>query len=129
MGLYQDYAVPILTHLAMSNRDLVGYRRRATSGARGRVLEIGIGSGLNLALYGDEVTSVHGIDPSPGLLKRASRRGGSGSVLVQGSAEQLPFESGTFDTVVTTWTLCTIPDVDTLDIRRQGDFASPKATG
>ncbi len=63
MGLYQDYALPILTHLAMSNRYLVEYRRRTIANARGRVLEIGIGSGLNLGLYGGEVASVHGIDP------------------------------------------------------------------
>jgi len=111
MGLYQDYALPILTHLAMSNRYLVEYRRRTIANARGRVLEIGIGSGLNLQLYGGEVASVHGIDPSPRLLKRASRKRASRTVLVQGSAETLPFDTATFDTVVTTWTLCTIPDV------------------
>src|SRR5712691_4350069 len=111
MGLYQDYALPILTHLAMSNRYLVEYRRRTIANARGRVLEIGIGSGLNLQLYGGEVASVHGIDPSPRLLKRASRQRASRTILVQGSAEALPFDSATFDTVVTTWTLCTIPDV------------------
>jgi ubiquinone/menaquinone biosynthesis C-methylase UbiE len=111
MGLYQDYAVPILTHLAMSNRYLIEYRRRTISNARGRVLEVGIGSGLNLPLYGSEVTSVHGIDPSPGLLKRASRQRVTQSVLVQGSAEKLPFDCEAFDTVVTTWTLCSIPDV------------------
>jgi SAM-dependent methyltransferase len=111
MSLYQDRILPFIIHISMSNRWLVEYRRRTISNARGRVLEIGIGSGLNLPLYGREVSSILGIDPSTGLLKRASRQNASQSTLVQGSAEALPFDSGTFDTVVTTWTLCTIPDV------------------
>jgi len=120
MGLYQDYAVPILTHLAMSNRYLVEYRQRTIANARGRVLEIGIGSGLNFPLYASDVASIHGIDPSRGLLNRALRQRASRTVLVQGSAETLPFDSAAFDTVVTTWTLCTIPDVLAAlrDIRR-----------
>jgi SAM-dependent methyltransferase len=111
MSFYHDRILPFIIHVSMSNRRLVEYRRRTISKARGRVLEIGLGSGLNLPLYGREVSSIHGIDPSTGLLRRASRQEASLSVLVQGSAEMLPFDSGAFDTVVTTWTLCTIPDV------------------
>jgi SAM-dependent methyltransferase len=77
MAFYHDHILPCLTHLAMSNRRLAGYRRRVVSQARGRVLEIGIGSGLNLPLYaqdGGEVESVYGIDLSPGLLRRAAPR-------------------------------------------------------
>src|SRR5262249_17878317 len=77
--------------------------------ARGRVLEIGIGSGLNLPLYGDGVERVYGIDPSAGLLRRAGRQRVSAvTELVEASAETIPFESEAFHTVVTTWTLCTI---------------------
>lgn len=111
MGFYKDRIVPLLVHLAMSNRELMEYRRRIVSMARGRVLEIGIGSGLNMPLYGREVSAVCGIDPSAGLLKRAAKQEASKPFLVEGSAETAPFESETFDTVVTTWTLCTIPDV------------------
>jgi ubiquinone/menaquinone biosynthesis C-methylase UbiE len=111
MSLYHERVLPFLTHVAMSNRQLVDYRRRTVSRARGRVLEIGIGSGLNLALYGREVSAVYGIDPSAGLLKRAARTRAVTPLLVRGTSETIPFEDGAFDTVVTSWTLCTIPDV------------------
>jgi ubiquinone/menaquinone biosynthesis C-methylase UbiE len=111
MALYRDCVLPCLTHLAMSNRRLVEYRRRIVSQARGRVLEIGVGSGLNLPLYGGEVARVYGIDPSAGLLRRAGRQRAARAELVEASAELIPFGSGAFDTVVTTWTLCTIPQV------------------
>ena len=71
MALYREHVLPCLTHLA-SNRRLIEYRRWMVSQARGRVLEIGIGSGLNLSFYGGQVTSVYGIDPSAALLRRAS---------------------------------------------------------
>ena len=74
MALYRDCILPCLTHVAMSNRGLIEYRRRIVSQARGQVLEIGIGSGLNLPFYGDRVARVYGIDPSAGLLRRAGRR-------------------------------------------------------
>src|SRR5215467_7394073 len=73
MALYGDHVLPCLTHLAMSNRRLIEYRRRMVSQARGRVLETGIGSGLNLPFYGGQVASVYGIDPSAALLRRAGR--------------------------------------------------------
>jgi ubiquinone/menaquinone biosynthesis C-methylase UbiE len=95
----------------MSNRRLVDYRRRTVSTAHGRVLEVGVGSGLNLPLYGDDVSKVWGIDPSPALLARAQSLNVSRAVLIEGSAETLPFDNASFDTVVTTWTLCTIPNV------------------
>jgi ubiquinone/menaquinone biosynthesis C-methylase UbiE len=111
MAWYTDHVLPHLTHLAMSNRRLVEYRRRIAAQARGRVLEIGIGSGLNLPFYGRQAASVYGIDPSAGLLRRASRQPAPGAELVQASAEIIPFDSKVFDTVVTMWTLCTIPQV------------------
>jgi ubiquinone/menaquinone biosynthesis C-methylase UbiE len=109
MGFYQDRIVPLLVHLAMSNPQLAGYRQRTIASARGRVLEIGIGSGHNLPLYSGEVSAVCGIDPSAALLRRARAHGAPNLVLVNGSAETIPFESGIFNTVVTTWTLCSIP--------------------
>jgi ubiquinone/menaquinone biosynthesis C-methylase UbiE len=75
------------------------------------VLEIGIGSGLNLPFYGGQVASVYGLDPSAGLLRRAGRQPAPGAELVEASAEIIPFDNDVFDTVVTTWTLCTIPQV------------------
>jgi hypothetical protein len=95
----------------MSNRWLIEYRRQMVSQARGRVLKIGIGSGLNLPFYGRQVASVFGIDPSAALLRRAGRHPAVRAELVKAAAEIIPFDHKVFDTVVTTWTLCTIPQV------------------
>ncbi len=112
MGFYNERIVPALVHLAMSNHWLLDYRRRTISAARGRVLEVGIGSGINLPLYGRDVSSVFGIEPSASLLRRAShQQAATPADLIRGSAETIPFADKAFDTVVTTWTLCTIPDV------------------
>ena len=111
MALSGDHVLPCLTHLAMSNRRLIEYRRRMVSQARGRVLETGIGSGLNLPFYGGQVASVYGIDPSAALLRRAGRHPAIRAELAEASAEIIPFDHNVFDTVVTTWTLCTIPQV------------------
>ena len=113
MGLYSRYVVPPLIHMAMKNREATRLRRRVVPAAEGRVLEIGIGSGLNLPFYGDAVTAVVGIDPSPPLLDRARKAGQNVAVdldVVDGSAEALPFDADDFDTVLTTWTVCSIPD-------------------
>jgi ubiquinone/menaquinone biosynthesis C-methylase UbiE len=113
MGFYQDQIVPRLINLAMRQKNLAAYRSRVVPAAEGRVLEIGIGSGFNLPYYSSNVRQVIGLDPSPKLLAMARRVSGAGSrpvELVEGSAEAIPLESATVDTVVTTWTLCSIPD-------------------
>lgn len=110
VSFYRDYILPPIVNFVMSNRELVGYRRRCLSMARGRVLEIGIGSGINLPLYGREVSAIYGIDPSAGLLGRAAKQQARKPLLIRGSAETTPFETESFDTIVTTWTLCSIPD-------------------
>ena len=94
MAFYRDHILPCLTHLAMSNRRLVEYRRRTVPRARGRVLEIGVGSGLNLPFYGGEAASIHGIDPSAALLRRARRQPAPAAKLAEASAEIIPFGSG-----------------------------------
>jgi ubiquinone/menaquinone biosynthesis C-methylase UbiE len=111
MGVYHDRVLPFLLHLAMSNRELVPYRQRTIAQARGQVLEVGIGSGLNLPFYDPAVPRIHGVDPLHRLLERVAREGARAPLLVHGSAETLPYETAAFDTVVTTWTLCSIPDV------------------
>ena len=113
MGFYQDQVVPLLTSLSMRNKNLAAYRKRVVPEATGRVLEIGIGSGLNLPLYSPKtVQQVIGLEPSPKLLEMAGRveRRGLSVDLVEGSAEEIPLENASVDTVVTTWTLCTIPE-------------------
>jgi ubiquinone/menaquinone biosynthesis C-methylase UbiE len=78
------------------------------------VLEIGVGSGLNLRAYPQAVTGVVGLDPSAKLLERAQRAAGAlpySVDLIEGSAEAIPLEDRSVDTVLTSWTLCSIPDV------------------
>jgi len=112
MCFYQEHILPPLIHLSMSNRWLRDYRRRTIAAAQGRVLEVGIGSGINLPLYGRDVSSVCGIEPSAGLLRRAAnQQTATITEFIRGSAETIPFEDKAFDSVVTTWTLCTIPNV------------------
>jgi SAM-dependent methyltransferase len=113
MGFYQDRVLPYLIKLAMRNRRLVPYRERVISGAQGRVLEIGIGSGLNLPFYGDSVTQIVGLDPSAKLLEMARKAARQKSMpldLIEGSAESIPLEERSIDTVVTTWALCSVPE-------------------
>ncbi|MEZ2142088.1 MULTISPECIES: class I SAM-dependent methyltransferase [Bradyrhizobium] len=115
MSFYQDRILPWLTQLAMRQAQLVPYRTRVASAATGRVLELGIGPGLNLGFYGPSVTQIIGIDPSPKLLevaRNAGRQHASRLDLIEGSAEAIPLESSSVDTVVTTWTMCSIPNVN-----------------
>jgi ubiquinone/menaquinone biosynthesis C-methylase UbiE len=113
MGFYQDQIVPLLINWSMRQRNLTAYRSRIIPAAEGRVLEIGIGSGLNLLFYSSNVTHVIGLEPSPGLLAMARRaeRAEFGPVeFIEASAEAIPLQDASVDTVVTTWTLCSIPD-------------------
>jgi ubiquinone/menaquinone biosynthesis C-methylase UbiE len=114
MGFYRDRILPFVIHAAMRQRNLAAYRNRVVPAAEGRVLEIGIGSGLNLPFYSRKAEHVIGLEPSPKLLSMARQvlRPAPGPVeLVEGSAEAIPLEDRSVDTVVTTWTLCSIPDV------------------
>ena len=115
MGFYQDRIVPLLINLTMRRQELSAYRSRVIPAAEGRVLEIGIGSGLNLPFYSHKVEHLIGLDPSPRLLSMVRRnlKSNSSSVeLIEGSAEAIPLENNSVDTVVTTWTLCSIPDAE-----------------
>ena len=73
MGFYQDQIVPLLINWSMRQRNLTAYRSRIIPAAEGRVLEIGIGSGLSLLFYSRNVTHVIGLEPSPRLLAMARR--------------------------------------------------------
>jgi ubiquinone/menaquinone biosynthesis C-methylase UbiE len=113
MNFYERWILPPILDLVMRQKHLTKYRREVIAAARGRVLEIGVGSGLNLPLYGKQVERVYGIDPSPRLLAIARRRAAASAVpvdLLLGSATAIPLADDSIDTVVMTWTLCSIPD-------------------
>jgi ubiquinone/menaquinone biosynthesis C-methylase UbiE len=114
LGFYENRVLPHLVNLTMHNRRLIPYRQRVICAADGRVLEIGIGSGLNLTFYPSHVREILGLDPAPRLLEMSRslvRRLSLPVTLIEGSAEAIPLEDHSVDTVVTTWTLCTIPAV------------------
>jgi ubiquinone/menaquinone biosynthesis C-methylase UbiE len=113
MSFYNDRILPHVINFAMRNRELGPYRERVLSQAQGRVLEIGIGSGLNLPLYGQRVNTILGLDPSARLIAMAQGPANRSKIpvtLIAGSAQAMPIDRGSIDTVVTTWTLCSIPD-------------------
>jgi ubiquinone/menaquinone biosynthesis C-methylase UbiE len=123
MNFYREQVLPHLLHFAMRRSDLAEYRMRLIPQATGRVLEIGIGSGLNLPYYGAHVERVLGLDPSSKLLAMIRNAADKGSVpveLIEGSAEEIPLARQSIDTIVSTWTLCSVPDVarSVRDMRR-----------
>ena len=114
MGLYEKYLLPRLLNMAMKSPEFTVLRRQLIPLATGRVLELGVGSGLNLPYYGPG-TRVVGVDPSMELQSYARDIAASHKLdveFVAESAEQLSMPDNSFDTVVITWTLCTIPDPD-----------------
>jgi ubiquinone/menaquinone biosynthesis C-methylase UbiE len=113
MSVYDRWILPRLTHLVMRNPMLTEYRARALAQASGDVLEIGMGSGLNLPFYGHQVGRVFGVEPSEPLVRLAEAGARAVSMPVEvlsTSAEELPLADDSVDTAVSTWSLCTIPD-------------------
>ncbi len=113
MGFYNRHVLPHVIRLSMRNRELQPFRERVLARVAGRVLEIGIGAGMNLPLYGPCVREIIGLEPSPELLAMAERVAEQSTMpvrLIGASAERMPIESQSVDTVVTTWTLCSIAD-------------------
>jgi len=113
VSLYAKYILPRLINLAMRNKVAMAERRKFVPLASGTVLEVGVGSGINIPLYGRDVETLLAVDPSLEIWRLALRRVSRAPFPVeflQCSAEQIPLEDTTVDTVVTTWTLCTIPD-------------------
>jgi ubiquinone/menaquinone biosynthesis C-methylase UbiE len=113
VSVYDRWILPRLTHFVMRSQMLADYRARAVAAASGDVLEIGMGSGLNLPFYGQKVRRVIGVEPSAPLVRIAEEGARRVSVPVDFlliSAEELPLPDSSVDTAVTTWSLCTIPD-------------------
>ena len=111
-SFYERHLLPRLIGCACGARPIQRQRAKVVPDARGRVLELGIGSGLNLAFYDPaKVASVTGVDPSDALRARARaapRPAGLEVEILGGQAESLPFEPASFDTVVCTFTLCSV---------------------
>ena len=116
MGLYGKYVLPRVVHLACSARPKMRQREKLVPLASGRVLEVGMGSGLNLSFYdARRVTKVWGLEPSPEMSKLASAAVEAVAFdveFVSAGGEQIPLDSESFDTVLMTFTLCTIPDAE-----------------
>jgi ubiquinone/menaquinone biosynthesis C-methylase UbiE len=114
MSFYARRLLPHIINLAMKNKDLTRLRGAWVPQARGEVLEVGIGSGLNLPFYSSEVGRVYGVEPSVALQEMARRRAAAGRTKVeflsQSAEEVLPLADESVDTIVMTWTLCSIPD-------------------
>lgn len=115
MGLYEKYVLPKLIDCACGQEIMQRQRQFVVPLACGEVLEVGIGSGLNLPFYDrGKVRRIIGIDPSVELLGKARQRIGTLPVeLLRGSAEALPLDDASVDTALLTFTLCTIPRVET----------------
>jgi ubiquinone/menaquinone biosynthesis C-methylase UbiE len=115
MGVYSRLIFPRVMDLVMSSRVLAAERKRLLEHARGEVLEIGFGTGLNLAHYPEPIRRLTAVEPSAGMDRLAGRRIESSGLEVRRLAlggECLPLPDASFDTVVSTWTLCSIPEVE-----------------
>jgi ubiquinone/menaquinone biosynthesis C-methylase UbiE len=113
MGFYASYIFPRLMDRVMRGEEFQRLRGELLQHVAGEVLEIGIGTGLNLPCYGSNISRVQAVDPAPMLPTRVAKRCAVVHFPVEithHSAEQLPHKDQTFDYVVSTWTLCTIPD-------------------
>ena len=114
MGLYSRYILPRVVHFACGLKPNMRQREKVVPHARGRVLEVGIGSGLNLRFYDStKVSKVWGLDPAPEMTRMAERAARSLPFEVEFiglPGDQIPLEDNSIDTVLVTYTLCTIPE-------------------
>ncbi len=123
MGIYGEHILPRIVNAACGMKNAEPLRRRVCAGLEGEVVEIGFGSGLNVPFYPDRVDRVAAVEPADVGWKLAGKRLRASSVPVQRAGldgQSLPFEDDSYDTALSTWTLCTIPDVATAlrEVRR-----------
>jgi SAM-dependent methyltransferase len=115
IGLYGDHVLPRIVNVACGMKKSAPLRRRVCDGLQGEVVEIGFGSGLNVPFYPRTVTRVAAVEPADVGWKLAERRVGASLVPVERSGldgQSLPFADDSFDTALSTWTMCTIPDLE-----------------
>ena len=115
MGIYSKFIFPRLMDLGMSGKVTTPYRQEVLRQARGKVLEIGFGSGLNLPYYPAHIQELDTVDVNEGMNALARKNLARSSIAVSChvlDAQRLPFLDASFDTVVSSWTLCSIARVD-----------------
>tara|TARA_Y100001960_G_scaffold225725_1_gene236352 strand:- start:1857 stop:2477 length:621 start_codon:yes stop_codon:yes gene_type:complete len=115
MGFYDKYILPTFLNCACGTKPMQYQRKKIVPFAKGDVLEIGIGSGLNLPFYDlDQINKIWGLDPSEELnsmAKKVARDIDIDVDLIIGGAEEIPLPENSIDTILLTYTLCTIPKV------------------
>jgi SAM-dependent methyltransferase len=114
MGIYREHVLPRIVNASCGMKAVEPLRQRVCEGLEGDVVEIGFGSGLNVPFYPQSVSRVAAVEPADVGWKLAEKRLKASSVPVERSGldgQSLPFEDNTFDSALSTWTLCTIPDV------------------
>jgi SAM-dependent methyltransferase len=115
MGFYSRFIFPRLCDWVMNDPRMAKLRSEVLADVGGEVLEIGLGTGLNLPYYPEQVRRLTTVDPNPGMNAIARRRVAESGIAVDQRTlrgEELAFDDESFDCVVSTWTLCSIPDVD-----------------
>ena len=115
MGIYSRFIFPRMMDIMMSHSTLSNYRVELLQDVKGEILEIGFGSGLNIPHYPKEIDHIATVDINPGMNSIAEKRIKENSITVDHrvlSGESLPMENNTFESVVCTWTLCSIENVD-----------------
>ena len=115
MGFYSEKIFPYLLDWSLSDATFSKYRQEILAEVAGEVLEIGFGTGLNLSYYPEEIHQIITVDPNPGVHQLAHKRIEKSSITVDHrilSGENLPMADNTFDSVVSTWTLCSIEEVE-----------------
>lgn len=114
MSIYSDRVLPRIINVACGLKSSDPLRERVCAGLEGKVVEIGFGSGLNVPFYPNQVGRVAAIEPADLGWKLAKKRLRDATVPVERSGldgQSLPFSDDSFDSALSTWTLCTIPDV------------------
>lgn len=115
MGFYSRVILPRLLDWAMSDPAFSQYRQQVLANVEGEILEIGFGTGLNLSYYPHHIEKITTIDPNSGMNKLAQKRIQASKINVENrilNSESLPMADSTFDSVVSTWTLCSIAQVE-----------------
>ena len=116
MGLYERYVLPRVISLACSSKPNRKQREKVVPLAEGEVLEIGVGSGLNFPHYDtSKVRKVWGLEPSEGMRQLARKNLGDSTLeveMIDLPGEEIPLDANSVDTVLVTYTLCTIPDAE-----------------